>query len=293
MCGIAGFTHRNWSPDPDRIRRAAATLVHRGPDQQGVFRSEICSLGATRLKIIDLEGGDQPIFSPNGDAVIVFNGEIYNHLELRAELESLGHRFKSHSDTETVLHAFLEWDTQCFARLRGMFAIALWTESSAAWSWRAIAWASSRSTSRSAARTSFGSELKAMFIHPEIERRLSLAGLDCYLSLNYVPCPWTLVEGIEKLPPGNWLEWRDGKIRSDSYWQLPFENPPQLDSRFRESRARLAAATIHARASALRRAAGRLAERRHRFLHDPALRRASLHVAPENFFDFLPRPQLR
>ena len=89
MCGIAGFTHKNWSPDSDRIRRAAATLVHRGPDQQGVFQSEICSLGATRLKIIDLEGGDQPIFSPNGDAVIVFNGEIYNHLELRAELESL------------------------------------------------------------------------------------------------------------------------------------------------------------------------------------------------------------
>ena len=130
MCGIAGFTHKNWSPDPDRIRRAAATLVHRGPDQQGVFRAESCSLGAARLKIIDLEGGDQPIFSQNGDAMIVFNGEIYNHLELRAELESLGHRFVSHSDTETVLHAFLEWDTQCFSRLRGMFAIALWTESS-------------------------------------------------------------------------------------------------------------------------------------------------------------------
>ena len=81
MCGIAGFTHKNWSPDSDRIRRAAATLVHRGPDQQGVFQSEICSLGATRLKIIDLEGGDQPIFSPDGDAVIVFNGEIYNHME--------------------------------------------------------------------------------------------------------------------------------------------------------------------------------------------------------------------
>ena len=226
MCGIAGFTHRNWSPDPDRIRRAAATLVHRGPDQQGVFRSEICSLGATRLKIIDLEGGDQPIFSPNGDAVIVFNGEIYNHLELRAELESLGHRFKSHSDTETVLHAFLEWDTECFSRLRGMFAIALWTESS-----RRLVLARDRLgikplyIAHLGQDLVFGSELKALFIHPEIPRRLSLAGLDCYLSLNYVPCPWTLVDGIEKLWPGNWLEWRDGKIHSDSYWQLPFENP--------------------------------------------------------------------
>ena len=226
MCGIAGFTHKNWSPDPDRIRRAAATLVHRGPDQQGIFRSEICSLGATRLKIIDLEGGDQPIFSPNGDAVIVFNGEIYNHLELRAELESLGHRFQSHSDTETVLHAFLEWDTQCFARLRGMFAIALWTESS-----RRLVLARDRLgikplyIAHLGQDLLFGSELKALFIHPEIARRLSLAGLDCYLSLNYVPCPWTLVDGIEKLAPGNWLEWRDGEIRSDSYWQLPFETP--------------------------------------------------------------------
>ena len=226
MCGIAGFTHKNWSPDSDRIRRAAATLVHRGPDQQGVFQSEICSLGATRLKIIDLEGGDQPIFSPNGDAVIVFNGEIYNHLELRAELETLGHRFQSHSDTETVLHAFLEWDTQCFSRLRGMFAIALWTESS-----RRLVIARDRLgikplyIAHLGQDLLFGSELKSLFIHPEVPRRLSLAGLDCYLSLNYVPCPWTLVDGIEKLPPGNWLEWRDGKIRSESYWQLPFENP--------------------------------------------------------------------
>jgi asparagine synthase (glutamine-hydrolysing) len=226
LCGIAGFTHKNWSPDADRIRRAAATLVHRGPDQQGVFRSEICSLGATRLKIIDLEGGDQPIFAPNGDTVIVFNGEIYNHLELRAELESLGHRFVSHSDTETVLHAFLEWDTQCFARLRGMFAIALWTESS-----RRLVLARDRLgikplyIAHLGQDLLFGSELKALFIHPELTRRLSLAGLDCYLSLNYVPCPWTLVEGIEKLAPGNWLEWRDGQIRSESYWRLPFENP--------------------------------------------------------------------
>ena len=226
MCGIAGFTHKNWSPDADRIRRAAATLVHRGPDQQGVFRSEICSLGATRLKIIDLAGGDQPIFAPNGDSVIVFNGEIYNHLELRAELESLGHRFQSHSDTETVLHAFLEWDTQCFARLRGMFAIALWTESS-----RRLVLARDRLgikplyIAHLGHDLLFGSELKALFIHPELTRRLSLAGLDCYLSLNYVPCPWTLVDGIEKLAPGHWLEWRDGKIRSDSYWRLPFENP--------------------------------------------------------------------
>jgi asparagine synthase (glutamine-hydrolysing) len=87
LCGIAGFTHQNWVPDSDRIRKATALLLHRGPDQQGVFESPACSMGATRLKIIDLESGDQPIVSRNGDTVIAFNGEIYNHLQLRAEFE--------------------------------------------------------------------------------------------------------------------------------------------------------------------------------------------------------------
>jgi asparagine synthase (glutamine-hydrolysing) len=180
-------------------------------------------MGATRLKIIDLHGGDQPIVSDDGDAGIVFNGEIYNHLELKAELEERGHRFSSHSDTETVLHAFLEWDIDCFSRLRGMFAIALWCKSE-----KRIVLARDRMgikplyISRQGEDLFFGSELKAIFAHPEIERSISLEGLDCYLALNYVPCPWTLVKGIEKLPPGNWLEWRDGKIASDSYWHLPF-----------------------------------------------------------------------
>ncbi len=222
MCGIVGFTHKSWMPDPGRIRRAAATLTHRGPDQQGVFQSSLCSMGATRLRIIDLEGGDQPILSEDGDVAVVFNGEIYNHQELRRELEQLGHHFYSSCDTETILRAFLEWDTACFARLRGMFAIALWTQST-----KRLVLARDRMGikplyyARRGDDLFFGSELKAILIHPEIERRLSLDGLDCYLSLNYVPCPWTLVEGIEKLPPGQWLEWRDGEVSSDSYWSLP------------------------------------------------------------------------
>src|SRR5271170_6550892 len=209
-------------PDPGRIRRAAATLTHRGPDQQGVFESSLCSMGATRLRIIDLDGGDQPILSEDGDVAVVFNGEIYNHQELRRELQELGHRFSSHCDTETILRAFLEWDTGCFARLRGMFAIALWTKST-----KRLVLARDRMGikplyfARRGDDLFFGSELKAILIHPEIERRLSLDGLDCYLSLNYVPCPWTLVEGIEKLPPGQFLEWRDGEVSSESYWCLP------------------------------------------------------------------------
>jgi len=223
LCGIAGFTHKGWVPGPHRIRQATAALNHRGPDQQGVFQSDIFSMGATRLKIIDLESGNQPMFAEDAGVGIVFNGEIYNHLEIRAELQKIGHRFRSHCDTETVLRAFVEWDTGCFSRLRGMFAVALWNASA-----RRLILARDRMgikplyIARRDEEIFFGSELKAIFAHPELDRRLSLRGLDCYLSLNYAPAPWTLVEGIEKLAPGYWLEWRDGRVRSESYWRLPF-----------------------------------------------------------------------
>jgi len=191
-----------------------------------VHTAGVFSCGATRLKIIDLEGGDQPILTEDGDYGITFNGEIYNHLEIRAELEGLGHTFVSHSDTETVLRAFVQWDTECFRRLRGMFAVALWKESE-----RRLVLARDRMgikplyIARQGEELFFGSELKAVLVHPEIERRISSEGLDCYLSLNYVPCPWTLIEGVEKLPPGTWLEWRNGKVRSEAYWTLPFAAP--------------------------------------------------------------------
>jgi asparagine synthase (glutamine-hydrolysing) len=222
LCGIAGFTHRKHAGPTGRIQDAVSTLFHRGPNQQGVFESPAVSLGAARLKIIDLRGGDQPIIDAPSGTVIAFNGEIYNHLQLRAELESRGRRFHSHSDTETVLQAFLEWDTDCFSRLRGMFAVALWTESS-----ERLVLARDRMGikplyfAQRGEDLYFGSELKAIFVHPEIDRSLSLQGLDCYLALNYVPAPWTLVEGIEKLRPGHWMEWRAGSIRKECYWRLP------------------------------------------------------------------------
>jgi len=222
LCGIVGFTRKSWHPDSSRIRNATATITHRGPDQQGVFESEFVSLGATRLKIIDLSSGDQPIVSDTGDTVIVFNGEIYNYAELRAELESRGHRFHTHTDTETILRGFLEWDTGCFARLRGMFAIALWTQSQ-----KRLVLARDRVgikplyIARRGEDLLFGSELKTIFVHPEFERHLNLAALDCYLSLNYVPNPLTLVEGIDQLSPGEYLEWQDGRIRTEFYWKLP------------------------------------------------------------------------
>ena len=221
MCGIVGFTHKTRVPDPGRIRRAVESLAHRGPDRRAVFETPSVSLGAARLKIIDLESGDQPMSA--GGTVIVFNGEVYNQAELRTELEQLGHTFESRTDTETVLRAFLQWDIGCFSRLRGMFALGLWNESE-----HRLVLARDRMGIKPLYVASrggdlyFGSELKTIFIHPEIDRRLDPAGLDCWLSLNYVPCPMTLLEGIEKLRPGHWLEWRNGKVRSEAYWQLPF-----------------------------------------------------------------------
>jgi asparagine synthase (glutamine-hydrolysing) len=188
------------------------------------------SLGAVRLKIIDLEQGEQPMRSPDGDTILVFNGEIYNHAELRRDLERAGHRFRSRCDTETVLHAFLEWDVEAFGKLRGMFAAALWTQSQ-----RRLVLVRDRLGikplyyARRGSDVYFGSELKAILLHPEIERRINSAGLDHYLSLNYVPGPHTLVEGVEKLAPGHWLQWRDGKVAGEAYWRLQFRPDPRLD----------------------------------------------------------------
>jgi asparagine synthase (glutamine-hydrolysing) len=222
LCGIAGFTHIRNNPPHERIVRAVESLNHRGPDQHSVFETPFVSIGATRLKIIDLDAGDQPILTADRNVAIVFNGEIYNHAELRSELESRGHKFRSRTDTEVVLAAFLEWDTDCFSRLRGMFAIALWTESQ-----KRLVLARDRVgikplyIARRGSDIYFGSELKAIFAHPEIERRLNIQALDCYLSMNYVPGPWSMVEGIEKLEPGSWLEWREGIERGERYWTLP------------------------------------------------------------------------
>jgi asparagine synthase (glutamine-hydrolysing) len=223
LCGIAGFTHKKSSPDEQRVRDMIHTLVHRGPDQQGIFCSDLFSFGAARLKIIDLESGNQPILENHGEWGIVFNGEIYNHPELRAELQELGHTFASHSDTETVLKAFLQWDTQSFKRLTGMFALAIWNLPQ-----KRLVLARDRMGIKplyfvqKGEDIFFGSELKSILIHPEIDRTLSRDALDCYLSLNYIPSPWTLIEGILKVPPGTWMEWRDGRTTTETYWSLPY-----------------------------------------------------------------------
>ncbi len=181
------------------------------------------SLGAVRLRIMDLENADQPLFSPDRDVVVVFNGEIFNYRELRGELESAGYKFLTRCDTEVILHAFQHWGSSCFAKLRGMFAIAIWIESEGR-----LLLARDRMGIKPLyyclqdGEIYFGSELKCILSHPSIERNLSIDGLNCFLSLNYVPGPHTLVDGIVKLMPGHLLQWHRGSSRVKSYVAATF-----------------------------------------------------------------------
>jgi asparagine synthase (glutamine-hydrolysing) len=223
MCGIAGFTKFKGRTDNPTIRRMTASLVHRGPDQQGCYTADHAALGAVRLQVIDLDGGEQPIRTEDGRYVIVYNGEIYNFAELRRELESLGQQFRSNCDTEVALRAFAQWDTDCFQRFRGMFAMAIWSVLEE----RLILGRDRLGIKplyvrRTGQDLVFGSELKALFEHPAVTRVLDRRALQDFLLLNYVPAPRTLVEGIEKLPAGHYLEWRNGETRLTPYWQLRF-----------------------------------------------------------------------
>jgi asparagine synthase (glutamine-hydrolysing) len=222
VCGITGYTHRGRVFSPAAINGATDTLVHRGPDQQGNYESAEVSLGAVRLKIIDLAAGAQPFFSDDRKTILVFNGEIYNYRELRKKLQKLGHVFSTQSDTEVLLRAFLQWDTDCFWRLRGMFAAAFWNPDQ-----RRLVLVRDRVgikplyVCRFGRDIYFGSELKSILLHPEIPRQLDLSALHHYLALNYVPGPFTLIEGIQKLRPGYQLEWRNGLVLEEPYWKLP------------------------------------------------------------------------
>lgn len=226
MCGIAGFTHLGQRAPEGRMAEATRRIHHRGPDQSGVHEDETVSLGAVRLRIIDLAGGEQPIYADHGDAVIVFNGEVYNHAEVRQQLEAKGRHIRSHCDTEVVLHAYLTWGTAAFEKLRGMFAAAIWVKSR-----RELLLVRDRLGIKPlylfthGKNLFFASELKSLFVHPELPRRLSKQGVNRFLNCNYIPKPFTGVEGVTKLEPGSWLRWQDGRQTQGQYWQPPTPEP--------------------------------------------------------------------
>ena len=218
MCGIVGYTHSSRKLPAGVLNAGIQGMVHRGPDQQAVYSTSNISLGAARLRVVDLEGGDQPMQSLDGKFTIVFNGEIYNHGALREELQRLGRRFKTRCDTEVVLNAYLEWGGDAFARLRGMFAAALWNEEE-----QRLTLVRDRAGIKplyyylQRGELFFGSEMKCIFAHPDVPRRIDLNGLNLYLSLNYVPGPLTLIEGITKLMPGHQLVWQRGRVSIQSF----------------------------------------------------------------------------
>ena len=193
MCGIAGFISKeNNQPKRERemlLDKMCRVITHRGPDEQGTTVENRAALGMRRLSIIDLKCGQQPIFSADGNLIIVFNGEIYNYLELKAELESLGHRFKTNSDTETILIAYEQFGAACLEKLRGMFAFAIWDKRE-----ETLFIARDRVGKKplfyhvtDKGDFVFGSELKVLLAHGAIEKTVDVAALDAYLTLGYVP----------------------------------------------------------------------------------------------------------
>jgi asparagine synthase (glutamine-hydrolysing) len=221
MCGIAGYTHLDHPSVPERIIEALTVINHRGPDDQTAWEYPHISLGVNRLKIIDLAPVDKGYVSDDGEFTLAYNGEVYNHIELRRELTLRGHRFHTCCDTEVVLHAFMEWDTGCIEKLRGMFAFAIWQKSR-----RRLVLARDRMGikplyyARKGRDIYFGSELKSVLCHPEVRRSLDLNALDAYLGMNYIPGTHTLVENVWKLKPGSFLAWNEGEVSTHTYWQL-------------------------------------------------------------------------
>ncbi|MCX7591072.1 MAG: asparagine synthase (glutamine-hydrolyzing), partial [Kiritimatiellae bacterium] len=226
MCGICGIV--NTDPEkpvnPEVLRRMNDAIRHRGPDSDGFFVMGNAGLAVRRLAIIDLLTGDQPMRNEDGTLHIVFNGEIYNHAELRGDLESRGHVFRSRSDTEVILHLYEECEEQCLEALRGMFAVAIWDGKR-----RRLFLARDRLGKKPLyyCQTSdaflFGSELKCLLEHPSAQRRADLEAIDHYLTLQYVPDPVTGFAGIRKLPPAHRLVWQDGTIRIERYWEINYE----------------------------------------------------------------------
>ena len=229
MCGIYGFAGFR---DDALLRRMGAVIRHRGPDGGGEWTGERFSMGMRRLSIIDLEGGAQPITNEDGSLVVVYNGEIYNYLELMDELQARGHVFRTRCDTEVVVHAFEEWGEDCLSRMNGMFAFALWdTRRRELWLARDRAGQKPLYWTRQAGRFLFASEIKAILECEAVERRPNLPAVDAYLGLRYVPQPETLFDGISVLPAGHWLRLREGEVRTWRWWDVPLHAGPYRSRR--------------------------------------------------------------
>jgi asparagine synthase (glutamine-hydrolysing) len=245
MCGITGgvWTDPRKALEPDVLQRMIAALRHRGPDDEGQYRAASTigtgpaggvALGHRRLSIIDVCGGHQPLANEDGSVQLVFNGEVYNYRALRRRLEAAGHRFRTASDAETLVHLYEDEGPAFLTHVNGMFALALWDERRGQ-----LLLARDRLGEKplvyrhEPGRLLFASELKSLVEVPGVERRIDPQALDEYLTYQYVPHPRTIYQGFAKLPPAHWAIYRGGELRIEPYWQPDFrvEEPrPMADA---------------------------------------------------------------
>ncbi len=231
MCGITGIADLSGPVRAEILQRMTRTLRHRGPDEESFHLPAPApggvgmGFGFRRLAIIDLTGGRQPMCNENGSIWIVCNGEIYNHADLRRELEAKGHTFRTHCDVEVLLHLYEERGTECLTKVNGMFALAIWDGKN-----QTLFLARDRMGKKplyyrdTPAQLIFGSEVKALLAHPDCPRELDARNLSKYLAFEYVPSPHCIFKGIHKLPAGHWLTWKNGETRVSRYWDLKFSS---------------------------------------------------------------------
>jgi asparagine synthase (glutamine-hydrolysing) len=228
MCGIAGFVQ--FKPGMPLKKQAleemTETLHHRGPDEKGFYMKGPVGLGMTRLSIVDVQGGSQPISNERGSVWVVFNGEIYNQLELRNQLETAGHRFSTKSDTEVIVHAYEEYGDAFIGKLRGMFAFALWDET-----FQKLLLVRDHMGVKPLYYTTadgsliFGSEIKALLSVPTVTRQVDTKQILTLMTLQYVPSPDTLLKGIRKIPAAHYLICQKGRMLVRPFWELSHLNP--------------------------------------------------------------------
>ncbi len=225
MCGIVGITNANSRRvDLEILQKMNDAIIHRGPDDDGFYVNENIGLAMRRLSIIDIAHGKQPIHNCDKSAWIVFNGEIYNFQQLRADLEKRGHKFYTNSDTEVIIHLYDRYGVDCVQHLRGMFAFAIWDDKD-----KSLFVARDRVGKKPLLYSHqpngsliFGSEFRALLAHPDISREVDYEAIDNYLSYLCVPAPQTAFKQIRKLEPGHWLRWKNGEIETKRYWLPDF-----------------------------------------------------------------------
>jgi asparagine synthase (glutamine-hydrolysing) len=223
MCGICGIVTlaSGMAVERDDVLAMRDVMVHRGPDDAGIFVEHNVGLGHRRLSIIDLSTGHQPMTNEDGSVVIVFNGELYNYLGLRDQLIGKGHVFATHSDTEVIVHAYEQYGENCLEYFRGMFAFAIWDSKN-----RQLFIARDRLGKKPlyygqwGGTFLFASEIKGIFAHPAAQRELDAEALDLYFGFRYVPGPRTMFKGIAKLQPGHFLKISDNVVRTSEYWDF-------------------------------------------------------------------------